>query len=253
MLGEESNEEFLDRKRKESFRGWPTDKNSLIFSLHRAGFWFSRRDDLVVCLHCHLAVRDWNSKKHDPLEIHRKFSPQCKFVEQFRGNLQKYRPIFRPNAGFEKEIPSNFYLSPPNSEFRQITVRLESFQNRNELDRNFRNKLANAGFFYNQNWGKILCFCCNAVWSSDLDMNQIVNEHFRISSSCDFAKAQLTAPVFSLDEEDPSPHSELSLMNVDAIFKKFPCLEQIFDRNIVHDCHKHSPSSKKNVFFAFFS
>jgi hypothetical protein len=69
------NSEFL---RFETFRNWESEKVHPP-ELAKAGFIYFNQDDKVQCVCCMEIIGDWEKITNEPLEEHRKRSPNCTF------------------------------------------------------------------------------------------------------------------------------------------------------------------------------
>ncbi|XP_065346340.1 baculoviral IAP repeat-containing protein 7-like [Cloeon dipterum] len=62
-----------------TFSGWPKEKPTPI-AMAAAGFFYSGRNDGVICFHCNCRLRTWKSTD-DPWVEHARWYPHCPFIK----------------------------------------------------------------------------------------------------------------------------------------------------------------------------
>ncbi|XP_044131974.1 baculoviral IAP repeat-containing protein 1 isoform X1 [Bufo gargarizans] len=65
--------------RLESFKKWPSDAKKDTASIARAGFYYTGRGDIVLCISCAGCVYNWE-ENDEPCKEHAKFIPDCPFL-----------------------------------------------------------------------------------------------------------------------------------------------------------------------------
>lgn len=132
-------------------------------SLAKAGFYYTRKDDIVRCAYCDVEVGKWE-QGDDALKDHARWSPDCPFVRALmpteghdtcgKGGIE-----VRVNSFPEGAIRTP-RLGPTYPHFAVYDNRLLSFQEWPRSMKQKPNELADAGFFYTGKGDQTLCFHC---------------------------------------------------------------------------------------------
>lgn len=85
--------------REKSFADWPLSMPQRPQTLSGAGFFYVDKGDRVVCFYCGLGLKDWE-KHDDPYEEHAKWSPNCEYLIQKKG--QEFVNTYQ-DAGVKQE------------------------------------------------------------------------------------------------------------------------------------------------------
>lgn len=72
--------------RVNSFELWPKQMKQDIYSLARAGFFYTKEGDTVECFTCGVRVRDWNVNDIPTIE-HEKHSTSCKYMKYIKTTM----------------------------------------------------------------------------------------------------------------------------------------------------------------------
>ncbi|XP_063908731.1 death-associated inhibitor of apoptosis 1-like isoform X1 [Zophobas morio] len=173
-------------ERLKSFKHWKSEAVRPE-ELAKAGFYFLNNPanpDLVKCAFCNAEICSWESGD-DPMDEHRKWSPNCSFIRDKLHTAISPFEFFRSQASGQDvcgnaEIFSN---SIPESEtFRLLSnmvrnyedekIRLESFVKWPKSSKQKPEILAEAGFYYRGVEDHTICFKCGGAlrdWKDDDD------------------------------------------------------------------------------------
>lgn len=182
-----------EQTRIESFKKWPFSFLLNPKDLARAGFFFNGPGDIVTCFQCNGTLANWDPK-HDPINQHAKFFPNCIFISELVTDY--FKPIHPFYDNEEKRLDS-FYNWPSNSAQKPI-----------ELSKN--------GFFYSGQNDTVTCFHCNgslANWSKN---DNPLFDHAASFPNCPFVK-NLTKQI----EKPHHPFYKNQSTRLDS-FKKWP-------------------------------
>lgn len=157
-------------RRIQRFKNWNGSVDPRL--LARAGFFFTDRDDYVICFACGIGVKNWDSSC-DPWSEHQKHKPRCMFL---RTGLKAYRREIEAMkyVTFEERLKS-FTELWPGTEFQDPV------------------QMANAGFYYLGVCDHVKSFCCNIHLRSWSPEDIPISEHSRWSPNCDYVKERLMA------------------------------------------------------------
>jgi len=151
----------LESARLESFQDWPLDRPGGA-ELARAGFHYTTFSDKVKCNFCGIVLGKWR-EFDNPLEEHKRWSPNCPFVENpgLTNNVSTLQEeCGRPIDGCDVPPP------PPQC---KTAARLDTFDGRYETFRRWPrvlhhlvNALCSAGLHYNGQQGDLVyCYACD--------------------------------------------------------------------------------------------
>ncbi|CAC5380852.1 BIRC2_3 [Mytilus coruscus] len=104
--------------RVQTFQDLPATCHASPLRLARTGFFSTGINDEVVCFSCGVRYKNWQ-KRDDPMEIHRRISPECRMV-----NRRETRniPIIPESNGFVSHNPQQESLPNLSNGFLQSTV-----------------------------------------------------------------------------------------------------------------------------------
>ncbi|CAF0880673.1 unnamed protein product [Adineta steineri] len=194
----------LEQVRRRTFSHWPHSSLEFIDRMKQAGFFGCNLGDHAICIHCGLICQQWIPNNDDPCEIHRAISPNCPYVRLRLINYQPPPPLVI-NTGLSPTVnvthsPTN--VSSPinlteydivaklsfNSQYYELTKRVESFNNWSYTNSPSVDDLVRAGFFYTGMGDIVTCFYCNGSlrnWNSN---NDPAREHLQRFPHCAYAR-----------------------------------------------------------------
>ncbi|CAF1593288.1 unnamed protein product [Rotaria sp. Silwood1] len=148
-------------------------------SMISAGWFSCNVSDRVICIYCNTICQGWTIND-DPIEVHRRFAPQCPFVLSM-SSIENSPKIINENFNekFQPIHPKMAEISHREATFTKLnwTENLPTIEN-----------LVRAGFFFGGIENAVTCFYCNGSlhkWSSN--DNPII-EHARWFPQCTYAK-----------------------------------------------------------------
>lgn len=155
-------------RRIQRFKNWTGSVDPRL--LARAGFFYTDREDYVICFACGIGVKNWDSSC-DPWSEHQKYKPKCPFLQT---GLKDYRREIEAlkYATFEERLKS-FTELWPGTEFQDPV------------------QMANSGFYYLGVCDHVKSFCCNIHLRSWCPEDIPIREHSRWSPDCDYVKERL--------------------------------------------------------------
>lgn len=145
--------------------------------LASAGFYYTKKEDIVKCASCGVEVGRW-VKGDDAFKEHKRWAPNCLLVKSFampsgarpdqgEDTCGRYGIQIRPNSFPEGECRTAdanklrlLTREPTYPQYRNLHNRLLSF---GEWPRSMKQKpaeLADAGFFYTGKGDQTICYCC---------------------------------------------------------------------------------------------
>lgn len=157
----------LECDRLGTFGGWPCAFLQPR-ALAKAGFYYTRKEDVVKCAYCSIEIGKWEPGD-DALADHRRWSPSCPFLRsmappaaaQGEDTCGKHGIEVRPNSfpeGMARlAVPSR---RPTYPEYVVYESRLLSFKDWPKAVRQKPSELAEAGFFYTGRSDHTRCFHC---------------------------------------------------------------------------------------------
>ncbi|AKR17350.1 IAP-3 [Urbanus proteus nucleopolyhedrovirus] len=167
-----------EEERLKTFVNWTSDCVTPE-ALAKNGFYYLGVGDETRCAFCKVEIMRWQHGD-DPMLDHKKFAPQCKFA--YNGydtcgmfdlsNVAKQQNAFKPI----------------NTEYRNISTRLKSFDDWPKSLQQKPTQLAEAGFFYSGRGDKVVCFYCDGGlkdWETDDDPWHM---HARWFPNCQYVK-----------------------------------------------------------------
>ncbi|XP_071089186.1 baculoviral IAP repeat-containing protein 7-A-like [Haliotis cracherodii] len=148
-----------------------------------AGFTFTGENDRVVCTFCGLKLYNW-TRKEKPLEVHKKYSPDCTFLNKWfplAGEASRgSSPPTGGRSGYDATIAKH-------KEYISIAQRVSSFVGwplKGEV--HSAQNMSMAGFFYIGSADRVRCFYCSLSlrdWDKDDDP---FSAHKQWSPRCDY-------------------------------------------------------------------
>lgn len=198
-----------EKERLESFAGFRSGTVD-VRQLAKAGFFYTKCDDIVRCAFCNVEVGQWE-EGDDPMEEHKKWSKNCAFLNNLEvGNI----PVDPANppplpplevVGFDEcglynirktdncpIIPSLEKLgihkryTPAHPAYATEQARLESFGSWPVGLKLRPKELAEAGFFYTGLGDKTICFQCGGGLKDWAETDEPWREHALYFSKCGF-------------------------------------------------------------------
>lgn len=191
--------------RLQSLDSYPASRNDRA-KLAAAGFYYIGEDDTVKCFECEAMISDW-SPYEDPMECHKRYVPECRFVQGLRcGNIPigNDLPCFIPKqitpwqtgnrrsgVDFDENcpeclqfhgllvpkpprigLPRRYRKDPFHSAYANYENRLYTFQDWPKEKTPTGQALAEAGFFADGKDDCTLCHSCGGGlknWATDDD------------------------------------------------------------------------------------
>jgi baculoviral IAP repeat-containing protein 2/3 len=147
-------------------------KNNFLNHKFFVGFYYLQTADQVQCIVCKGVIGQWEPND-SPLEEHRKFFPNCQF-------LQSQNDLFS-----NEEIGIQQVRSLKYPEFATVESRIRSFSTWNSSTQD-GNILAYAGFYYLGNADEVRCFSCDGGLRNWLSSDDPWFEHARWFPKCPF-------------------------------------------------------------------
>ena len=77
-------EYYIDRARLRSFDDWPKKLNQKPDDMSDAGFYYTQKDDRVICFCCGLGLHSWD-ENDDPWEQHALHQVNCEYLLTMKG------------------------------------------------------------------------------------------------------------------------------------------------------------------------
>ncbi|AKS25432.1 iap-3 [Clostera anastomosis granulovirus B] len=147
--------------------GWPHNFLSPE-TMANSGFYYLKRGDEVRCSFCKVEIMQWKMGD-DPTADHKRYAPQCKFAQ---GAIVNSTPF--DNNAEEQQNECGDNTRPPKKPIHQqyihFATRLQSFEKWQGVL--LPKHLASAGFFYEGNQDRTICFWCGGrldKWRYDDD------------------------------------------------------------------------------------
>ncbi|XP_034254994.1 death-associated inhibitor of apoptosis 1-like [Thrips palmi] len=212
LIPHSENPNFKDEKQRlGSYRGYPSNTVD-VRQLAKAGFWFTKNEDVVCCAFCDVEVGRWE-KEDNPFEEHKKWSKKCPFLSHPSdvGNvaidpsgppppLPLLESCAFDSCGIYENrksdncpiVPSLEKLgirrrySPAYPEYITLEARLESFDKWPGSLKPKPQKLADAGFFYKGLGDKTFCFQCGGGLKDWASTDEPWREHALYFSTCGY-------------------------------------------------------------------
>lgn len=207
-----------ESERLKTYRDWPCDflepRN-----LAKGGFYFTGTDDIVRCAFCGVEIGCWE-RGDDPDSDHKKWASQCDFVQGREcGNIPmsdsneensnsneesgfdtcgpfglEVLPFSGPERSAILRNPEKFGIlktgGPVCSKYSTYETRLRTFESWPKGEVQSPEKLAEAGFYYNQIHDNTLCFHCGGGLKNwEVDDDPWI-EHARWFQKCGFINIQ---------------------------------------------------------------
>ncbi|XP_060592564.1 baculoviral IAP repeat-containing protein 7-like [Ruditapes philippinarum] len=168
--------------------------------LSEAGFFFTDQSDLVRCFQCGIGLKDF-SEDDNPLNEHVRHSSRCPFLLEYLGQTQLSSVLYQlqaqdPELNRQRQFEEIRRTSPESNytarhpEYRNIEVRLKTFDkwpsNRMQTPR----QLAEAGLYYTGYEDHVRCFACDGGLRRWDPEDEPWTEHCRWFPACPFARAE---------------------------------------------------------------
>ncbi|XP_034253677.1 death-associated inhibitor of apoptosis 1-like isoform X2 [Thrips palmi] len=201
----------VERQRLESFAGYPSNSVD-VRQLAKAGFFFTKSEDIVRCAFCDVEVGRWE-EGDNPAEEHKKWSKNCPFLSHPSAvdnvaispsdpppPLPQLEPYGFDECGIfniKKSdncpiVPSLEKLgihkrySPAHPSYITLEARLESFESWPSALKLRPQELAEAGFFYTGLGDKTICFQCGGGLKDWAETDEPWREHALYFSKCGY-------------------------------------------------------------------
>lgn len=168
-----------ENERLNTFTNWPVtfiNKETLA----KNGFYYLGTGDNVICIFCGVEIADWELGD-DPVEEHRRHSPDCKLLE----SLQTDAVMKRPPRGIDEcgclighKLKINRYES--------LEARFSTFEEWPISMKQTGKAMAQAGFYYTGNGDKVICFSCNLGVHKWEETDEPWFEHAKWSPHCPY-------------------------------------------------------------------
>jgi hypothetical protein len=157
-----------------------------------AGFFNNRTNGIIKCFFCNVIIEDWDLNAN-PIEDHAGISPECQFlrelvsVEYIESVIEKLknRRMRSNNCSINILFISNKAYTP---EFAQYEARLKTFQDWCGSFFHTRERMAEAGYFYNCTNDIVKCFFCNVILDKWDYIHSPINDHVHFSPDCPFIR-----------------------------------------------------------------
>lgn len=184
--------EFAERLK--TFENWPVSFLKPE-KLAQDGFYYLNRGDEVRCAFCKVEIMKWEPGD-DPAVDHRKWAPQCPFLQQRASGSDSQTADGRDECG-----PAN--LMPPRSspisgsvpltgaaypEYSILSSRLATFKHWPLSLRQKPKDLADAGFFYTGQGDQTKCFYCGGGLKDWEDDDVPWEQHARWFDRCSYVR-----------------------------------------------------------------
>ena len=180
-----------EAERIKSFVGWPLNEAVHPEQLARVGFVYTGDGALVQCFQCGVKYRHWY-KGDVPLNVHQKCNPRCLFLQTLASKSKSSPPEKRPTRSYiqpepitsntEGEEVSKHSLQFP--DYSDQAIRLQSFKHWGGVLP--AQELAEGGFYMIARRDVVRCFSCEVVLQDWERSDNVIDEHYRHSSSCSF-------------------------------------------------------------------
>ncbi|UJR12494.1 hypothetical protein I4U23_016669 [Adineta vaga] len=200
---------------RRTFSHWPHRSSEFINQLVEAGFYGCNDGDRAICVECNFTHQHWRPHIDDPFEIHRRISPECRYVQTKLMGLEATPspppsppppstpiPVINANLSstvnvavraqntvhaateYEGVVPKSY--SHP--EYAEVTKRRESFWTCSSTNLPSVDDLVRAGFFYAGTRTIVTCFYCNgSLQNCESNRNPAI-EHVRQFPRCAYAR-----------------------------------------------------------------
>lgn len=199
-----------EKQRLESYAGYPSNTVD-VRQLAKAGFWFTKSEDIVRCAFCDVEVGRWE-EGDNPVEEHKKWSKNCPFLSH-PSDVDNVAidpsdpppPLPQLDFGFDEcgiynirksdncpIVPSleklgiNKRYSPAHPSYITLEARLESFGTWPSALKLRPQELAEAGFFYTGLGDKTICFQCGGGLKDWAETDEPWREHALYFSKCGY-------------------------------------------------------------------
>ncbi|RZC35564.1 BIR and/or zf-C3HC4 3 domain containing protein [Asbolus verrucosus] len=167
----ESPDHQIEANRLKTFENWDNEAVTPEM-LAKAGFYsLNNSNDLVKCAFCNAEVCRWEPGDN-PLEEHRKWSPNCPFLKQKQQQMNlppflKDLPPGQDVCGIHERFPNSV---PENETFKLLKKMIRSYEDFKSRLETFADwpkalklkpkQLAEAGFYYKGVGDQTVCFHC---------------------------------------------------------------------------------------------
>lgn len=201
-------------ERLKTFEGWRVPFLSAN-QMAAAGFYYTKRDDVVRCAFCGVEVGSWE-EGDNPMHDHQRWSPACRFLRKFPvGNVPinsdngtpdnpprengydvcgtgQYGIVFRPDITPTVDIPSIEKLGIQQSRppafpgYATYEARMRSYELWPISLKLKPNVLSEAGFFYTGKGDQTICYHCGGGLKDWEESDEPWEEHARWFNKCNF-------------------------------------------------------------------
>lgn len=174
------NKLVYENERLATFDKWPLDFIDKEI-LAKTGFYYIGKDDNVICIFCGVEIGSWE-RGDNPIEEHRKFSPQCKLLQR----LTRTDSVMRKLPRSENECGCVLGRRPTKSIYDTLEARFATYEDWPKSMKQTKKSMAAAGFYYTGNGDKVSCFSCGVgvhQWEEDDDPWV---EHAKWNPYCEF-------------------------------------------------------------------
>ena len=197
-------------QRRKSFMGkWPHKERESLSAkkMAQAGFYYLNKEDSVQCPFCRGILNKW--KKDDvPIREHASAFGYCKFPKGFDCGNRPHVNFVKKNRSGDREIATNdFHIYPQTNDDDQLLAesfgiltegprekrlapldtRLQTFRRWPEyLSSISKEKLAEAGFYYQNIRDVATCFHCDGCLKGWKNSDDPWVEHARWFPNCDY-------------------------------------------------------------------
>ncbi|XP_075226324.1 death-associated inhibitor of apoptosis 1-like isoform X2 [Lycorma delicatula] len=201
-------------ERLKTFEGWRVPFLSA-GQMAAAGFYYTKRDDVVRCAFCGVEVGSWE-EGDNPMHDHQRWSPACRFLRKLPvGNVPissdngttehlardtgydvcgtgQYGIVFRPDNSPNVDIPSIEKLGiqqsrpPAFPNYSTYEARMRSYEMWPISLKLKPNVLSEAGFFYTGKGDQTICYHCGGGLKDWEESDEPWEEHARWFNKCNF-------------------------------------------------------------------
>ena len=190
--------------RKRTFSHWPTRQSPSSAQMIAAGFFACNVGDRVICMYCNLICQQWTPNTDDPLEVHKKISPNCPYIKAILNNPPASSiMILNEHSTNDCSLASSstdpfqsdgiVFTNACHTAYIEIPKRLDTFQIWPQENLPSADDLVRAGFFYTGTKTIVTCFYCNGSLQNWGAHDNPMIEHARWFPNCAYIK-QLCGP-----------------------------------------------------------
>ncbi|CAF2117536.1 unnamed protein product [Rotaria magnacalcarata] len=220
--------ELVQQVRRRTFSHWSHRTSPSSAQMIQAGFFNCNVGDRVICIYCNLICQQWELDTDDPCEVHKKFSPGCKYVKS-----KLIRPaVSSSNVGDDKPIVNTSDIRSGtatnhgllrsngivltvscNPTYSEITKRHASYATWPIEDLPPVDDLVRAGFFYTGTKTIVTCFYCNGSLQNWGPNHNPMIEHARWLPHCAYARQLCGEELYRKIQESKRAQQERARAN----------------------------------------